>query len=86
MNDYVTAVDSMLKLAANMKPKKHIKTGHTREDTKQMISELKLGIQKQLIAYECLQAAVLLSKDNKSISDNMVKFLDEKEKELTKGL
>jgi hypothetical protein len=83
--DYVTATDSMVKLAYNMKPRGKVKTGKTAKETIQMISTLQIGIQKQLIAYECLQAAVLLSKDNKGISDNAVKFLDQKIKELANG-
>ena len=85
MNEYVKAVDSMVKLSGNLKPKKHINIGKTEKETIDMISQLKIGIQKQLIAYECLQAAVMLSKDNKAISDNMQKFLDEKINELVNG-
>lgn len=82
MNKYVTAVDSMIKLATNLKPKNPVDTGHSTKKTLEMIKVLEIGIQKQLIAYECLQAAVLLSKDNKKISANMEIFLEEKIKEL----
>jgi hypothetical protein len=82
MNVYVKAVESMVSLAGNLKPSKHVNTGNTKAETIEMITQLKLGIQKQLIAYECLQAAVILSKDNKAISKNMEKLLDEKIKEL----
>lgn len=72
----------MVKLASNIKPKNQVETGNTRAQTIEMITQLQLGIQKQLIAYECLQAAVMLSKDNKAISQNMQKFLNEKIKDL----
>jgi hypothetical protein len=84
MNDYVKAVDSMVSLAGNLKPSKHVNILKTRSETVDMITQLKLGIQKQLIAHECLMAAVLMSKDNEAISKNMEKFLDEKIKELAK--
>lgn len=78
----VKAVESMVKIALNVKPKNHKKSGKTRAEEIVLLVNLVGSIQSRLIAYDCLQAAVKLSKDNKAISAKAVELVEAKRREL----
>lgn len=75
MDEDVKAVESIIAMAYNQKPKRHKKTGKTRAETENMINQIVIDTQKKLIAYKCLRLAVLESKDSKAISDRAVELL-----------
>lgn len=81
----VMAIKNMAELAYNLKPKSPKKTGKTRAETMELIDKLVIEIQKKMIGYECLQAAVKLSKDNKGISKKAIELIDVQIQLLTSG-
>jgi hypothetical protein len=78
----IQAVDSIVKLAANLKPIKHKNTGLTRKETEDLIGETVIMIQTRLVAYVALQAAVKLSNDNEAISKKALELYDAALKEI----
>jgi hypothetical protein len=60
-------VQNLFNIAVNLKPKRHVNNG-TRAHNMDIINKGCIELQKMMISYECLRAAVMLSKDNKSIA------------------
>ena len=76
-------IENLFNIATNIKPKRHIKNG-TRAENMSIVNRGCIELQKMMISYECLRAAVMLSKDNKAIAKKAEELMTIEIEELTK--
>ena len=76
-------IENLFNIATNIKPKRHIKNGPRAENIS-IVNKGCIELQKMMISYECLRAAVMLSKDNKSIAKKAEELMTIEIEELTK--
>lgn len=72
----IRAVENMVKLAGNLKPKHHVRTKLSRRETEKIIGECAILIQARLIGYAALNAAVREHEDRESISNRAQELFD----------
>lgn len=75
MDENIKAVESLVKIAINLESKNKKKMKVSKKEQIDIINQMVIHIQKQLIGYECLKMAVMLSEDNKQIFENTEKFI-----------